>query len=108
MDSLIELKQHEDLSLAEEVDRHWTEVFNQEYIFNRKQLEVDSTQASSSPSPRPCIVLTPVSRAFVHLARSSLSITKRKERDCGQYPKLTKLYYLFLVLKSPEPFETQK
>ena len=29
-------------------------------------------------------LLTPVSRAVAHLARSSLSITKRKERDCVQ------------------------
>ena len=39
----------------------------------------------SSPfSARPSTSLTPVSRAVVHLARSSLSITKRKERVCVQ------------------------
>ena len=32
----------------------------------------------------PSTLLTPVSRAAAHLARSSLSITKRKERDCLQ------------------------
>ena len=33
---------------------------------------------------RKAALLTPVSRAVAHLARSSLSITKRKERDCVQ------------------------
>ena len=39
----------------------------------------------SSPfSARPSTTLTPVLRVVVHLVRSSLSITKRKERDCVQ------------------------
>ena len=39
----------------------------------------------SSPfSARPSTLLTPVWRAVAHLARSSLSITKRKGRDCVQ------------------------
>ena len=40
MDSLIELKEHEDLSLAEEADRNWTEVLDQTYLFDRKRREV--------------------------------------------------------------------
>ena len=43
MDSLIELKEHEDLSLADEADRNWTEVLDQTYIFNRKRREVNKT-----------------------------------------------------------------
>lgn len=43
MDSLIELKEHEDLSLADEADRNWTEVLDQTYIFNRKRREVSKT-----------------------------------------------------------------
>ncbi|XP_078353430.1 nardilysin-like [Oculina patagonica] len=42
VDSLIELKEHEDLSLADEADRNWTEVLDQTYIFNRKRREVDT------------------------------------------------------------------
>jgi len=41
VDSLIELKEHEDLSLADEADRNWTEVLDQTYIFNRKRREVN-------------------------------------------------------------------
>lgn len=41
VDSLIELKEHEDLSLADEADRNWTEVLDQTYIFNRKRREVE-------------------------------------------------------------------
>ena len=51
MDSLIELKEHEDLSLADEADRNWTEVLDQTYIFNRKRREVIKTFAS--PDSRP-------------------------------------------------------
>lgn len=40
VDSLIELKEHEDLSLADEADRNWIEVIDQTYIFNRKRQEV--------------------------------------------------------------------
>jgi len=43
VDSLIELKEHEDLSLADEADRNWTEVLDQTYIFNRKRREVNKT-----------------------------------------------------------------
>lgn len=42
VDSLIELKEHEDLSLAEEADRNWTEILDQTYLFDRKHREVDS------------------------------------------------------------------
>ncbi|XP_027049416.1 nardilysin-like [Pocillopora damicornis] len=41
VDSLIELKEHEDLSLADEADRNWVEVIDQTYIFNRKRREVE-------------------------------------------------------------------
>ena len=44
MDSLIELKEHEDLSLADEADRNWTEVLDQTYIFNRKRREVSKSE----------------------------------------------------------------
>jgi len=47
VDSLIELKEHEDLSLADEADRNWTEVLDQTYIFNRKRREVDSLRKLS-------------------------------------------------------------
>ena len=40
VDSLIELKEHEDLSLADEADRNWVEVIDHTYIFNRKRREV--------------------------------------------------------------------
>ena len=40
VDSLIELKEHKDLSLAEEADRNWTEIRDQTYLFDRKQREV--------------------------------------------------------------------
>ena len=40
MDSLIELKEHEDLSLEDEADRNWVEVIDQTYTFNRKRREV--------------------------------------------------------------------
>ena len=40
MDSLIELKEHEDLSLSDEADRNWQEVLDQTYIFDRRQREV--------------------------------------------------------------------
>ena len=43
MDSLIELKEHEDLSLADEADRNWTEILDQTYIFNRKRREVNKS-----------------------------------------------------------------
>ena len=48
MDSLIELKEHEDLSLAEEADRNWVEVIDQTYTFNRKRREVSKIQSSSA------------------------------------------------------------
>ena len=40
VDSLIELKEHKDLSLAEEADRNWTEISDQTYLFDRKKREV--------------------------------------------------------------------
>ena len=40
VDSLIELKEHKDLSLAEEADRNWTEIRDQTYLFGRKKREV--------------------------------------------------------------------
>ena len=40
VDSLIELKEHEDLSLAEEAERNWTEVLDQTYLFDRRHREV--------------------------------------------------------------------
>ena len=40
VDSLIELKEHKDLSLAEEADRNWTEIRDQTYLFDRKKREV--------------------------------------------------------------------
>ena len=40
MDSLIELKEHEDLSLVEEAERNWAEVLDTTYIFDRKRREV--------------------------------------------------------------------
>ena len=43
VDSLIELKEHEDLSLTDEADRNWTEVLDQTYIFNRKRREVNKS-----------------------------------------------------------------
>lgn len=48
VDSLIELKEHEDLSLADEADRNWVEVIDQTYIFNRKRREVSKIQSSSA------------------------------------------------------------
>ena len=42
VDSLIELKEHKDLSLAEEGDRNWTEIRDQTYLFDRKKREVTS------------------------------------------------------------------
>ena len=42
MDSLIELKEHKDLILAEEADRNWTEIRDQTYLFDRKKREVTS------------------------------------------------------------------
>jgi len=42
VDSLIELKEHEDLSLADEAERNWTEVLDQTYIFDRRRREVES------------------------------------------------------------------
>ena len=40
VDSLIELKEHEDLSLAEEAERNWIEVLDQTYLFDRRRREV--------------------------------------------------------------------
>ena len=40
VDSLIELKEHEDLSLAEEAERNWSEVLDQTYLFDRRRREV--------------------------------------------------------------------
>ena len=40
VDSLIELKEHEDLSLAEEAQRNWIEVLDQTYLFDRRRREV--------------------------------------------------------------------
>ena len=40
VDSHIELKEHKDLSLAEEADRNWTEIRDQTYLFDRKKREV--------------------------------------------------------------------
>ena len=57
MDSLIELKEHEDLSLADEADRNWTEVLDQTYIFNRKRREVNKT----------CIVFVNFTQDFPNL-----------------------------------------
>ena len=37
VDSLIELKEHEDLSLAEEAERNWIEVLDQTYLFDRRR-----------------------------------------------------------------------
>ena len=48
MDSLIELKEHEDLSLADEADRNWVEVIDHTYIFNRKRREVSKIQSSAA------------------------------------------------------------
>lgn len=41
LQSLIKLKQCTDLHLKEEVDRNWEEILNQEYIFDRKNREVE-------------------------------------------------------------------
>ncbi|XP_073259534.1 nardilysin-like [Porites lutea] len=41
VDSLIELKEHEDLSLAEEAERNWIEVLDQTYLFDRRRREVN-------------------------------------------------------------------
>ena len=57
MDSLIELKEHEDLSLADEADRNWTEVLDQTYIFNRKRREVSKN----------CIVYVKFAQDFSNL-----------------------------------------
>ncbi|XP_015759352.1 PREDICTED: nardilysin-like [Acropora digitifera] len=35
VDSLIELKEHKDLTLAEEADRNWTEIRDQTYLFDK-------------------------------------------------------------------------
>ena len=40
VDSLIELKEHKDLSLAEEADRNWAEIRDQTYLFDRKKREL--------------------------------------------------------------------
>ena len=40
VDSLIELKEHDDLSLAEEAQRNWIEVLDQTYLFDRRRREV--------------------------------------------------------------------
>ena len=40
VDSLIELKEHEDLSLAEEAERNWIEVLDRTYLFDRRRREV--------------------------------------------------------------------
>ena len=48
MDSLIELKEHKDLSLAEEADRNWTEIRDQTYLFDRKKREVTAPVSRSS------------------------------------------------------------
>ena len=51
----------------------------------RRMGSEDELRNFSPPfSARPSTSLTPISSAVVHLARSSLSITKRKERDCVQ------------------------
>ena len=42
------------------------------------------SRAENGEEARPSTSLTPVSRAIVHLACTSLSITKRKERGCVQ------------------------
>ncbi|XP_074609078.1 nardilysin-like isoform X1 [Acropora palmata] len=47
VDSLIELKEHKDLSLAEEADRNWTEIRDQTYLFDRKKREVESLRKLS-------------------------------------------------------------
>ena len=74
---------------------------NHEYLVRHFRYSLDCTQSLSflvhsnwetggkaarmmGSSARPSISLTPVSRAVAHLAHSSLSITKRKERDCMQ------------------------
>ena len=38
--SMIEIKQHEDLNLAEEVDRNWKEITEETYSFQRLNNEV--------------------------------------------------------------------
>ena len=48
VDSLIELKEHKDLSLAEEADRNWTEIRDQTYLFDRKKREVTAPVSQSS------------------------------------------------------------
>ena len=40
VDSLIELKEHDDLSLAEEAERNWIEVLDETYLFDRRRREV--------------------------------------------------------------------
>ncbi|XP_067025867.1 nardilysin-like [Acropora muricata] len=47
VDSLIELKEHKDLILAEEADRNWTEIRDQTYLFDRKKREVESLRKLS-------------------------------------------------------------
>jgi hypothetical protein len=38
--SMMEIKQHEDLNIAEEVDRNWKEVTDETYSFERLNNEV--------------------------------------------------------------------
>ncbi|XP_067023914.1 nardilysin-like [Acropora muricata] len=47
VDSLIELKEHKDLTLAEEADRNSTEIRDQTYLFDRKKREVESLRKLS-------------------------------------------------------------
>ncbi|XP_031561140.1 nardilysin-like [Actinia tenebrosa] len=42
VDSLIELKQHEDLSLADETNKNWYEVLDQTYLFDRNKREIEA------------------------------------------------------------------
>ena len=43
--ALVKLKECEDSHLGEEVDRHWFEVFTQQYVFHRLHKEVGVTHA---------------------------------------------------------------
>ncbi|KAM4724091.1 nardilysin-like isoform 1-T3 [Anableps anableps] len=45
--ALVKLKECEDMHLGEEVDRNWTEVVTQQYVFNRLKKEIDCLKQMS-------------------------------------------------------------
>ncbi|XP_048586802.1 nardilysin-like [Nematostella vectensis] len=56
VDSLIEIKRHDDLCLADEADRNWYEVLDQTYLFDRRTKEVEALSKVTKSELLNCFV----------------------------------------------------